>query len=70
MKCELYDICNCRSAVCFLKEPDETCYYYRYFRDLIFKGDKDYKALREGAISFQTYYINQLSKIKEKNFNE
>lgn len=29
--CVLFPICNCKSVV----PPDESCYYYRYFKKLI-----------------------------------
>lgn len=35
MKCPLFDFCDSITATCRVKEPDEGCYYYRYFRDLI-----------------------------------
>lgn len=34
-KCELFNICNCKTAMCRVCPPDESCYYYRYFKKLI-----------------------------------
>lgn len=39
-KCPLFEICNCKTAICRCFLPDETCYYYRFFRDLI-KGSEE-----------------------------
>ena len=35
--CELLSICNYKTGVCNSMEPDEGCYYYRYFKKLIEK---------------------------------
>ena len=34
-KCELFKICNCKTAMCKACEPDGSCYWYRYFKKLI-----------------------------------
>ena len=66
-KCQLYSICNCRTAVCKTKQPDGTCYYYRYFNNLILSNPLEYnmQLLQNGAINYQTYLTNLLSQIKE-----
>ena len=33
--CPLVSHCQSRTGPCFVREPDDGCYYYRYFRDLI-----------------------------------
>ena len=33
--CILFPICNCKTAMCRAVPPDESCYYYRYFKKLI-----------------------------------
>lgn len=33
--CVLFPICNCKTAMCRVELPDESCYYYRYFKKLI-----------------------------------
>ena len=33
--CELFSICNCKTATCRAIPPDESCYYYRYFKKII-----------------------------------
>ena len=33
--CILFPICNCKTAICRVELPDESCYYYRYFKKLI-----------------------------------
>ena len=39
--CPLLDFCNYRSAICRVREPDETCYWYRYFENLIKENNKE-----------------------------
>lgn len=34
-KCEMFPICNCKTAMCRAVLPDESCYWYRYFKKLI-----------------------------------
>ena len=34
-KCELFNICNCKTAMCRTALPDDSCYYYRYFKGII-----------------------------------
>ena len=34
-KCILFEICNCKTAMCRVCPPDESCFYYRYFKKLI-----------------------------------
>lgn len=34
-KCLLFEFCNCKTAMCRVYEPDESCYWYRYFEKLI-----------------------------------
>lgn len=33
--CKLFEFCNCKTAMCRVCPPDESCYYYRYFKKLI-----------------------------------
>ena len=33
--CPLVSHCQSRTAICFVREPDDGCYYYRYFKELI-----------------------------------
>ena len=33
--CVLFPICNCKTAMCRAMPPDESCYYYRYFKEII-----------------------------------
>lgn len=33
--CLLFEICNCKTAMCRAMPPDESCYYYTYFKKLI-----------------------------------
>ena len=35
MKCPLFNICNCKTAMCRVEPPDDSCYYYRYFKSII-----------------------------------
>ena len=32
--CPLFEFCNCKTAMCRVAEPDESCYWYRYFKKL------------------------------------
>lgn len=34
-KCELFESCNCKTAMCRAVGPDESCYWYRYFKNII-----------------------------------
>lgn len=34
-KCPLFSFCNCKTATCRAMLPDESCYWYRYFKKLI-----------------------------------
>lgn len=33
--CPLFEFCNCRTATCRAVLPDDSCYWYRYFKALI-----------------------------------
>lgn len=33
--CPLFNICNCKTAMCRVKPPDDSCYYYRHFKGII-----------------------------------
>ena len=35
MKCPLFNICDCKTAMCRVVPPDDSCYYYRYFKSII-----------------------------------
>ena len=35
MKCPLFNICNCKTAMCRVEPPDDSCHYYRYFKSII-----------------------------------
>ena len=34
-KCSLFGFCNCKTAACRVMLPDESCYWYRYFKKII-----------------------------------
>ena len=38
-QCPLFNFCNCKTAACRFALPDESCYWYRYFKDLIKKRE-------------------------------
>ena len=38
--CPLFEFCNCKTAMCRVAEPDESCYWYRYFKKLIEKNER------------------------------
>ena len=33
--CPLFNICNCKTAMCRVEPPDDSCHYYRYFKSII-----------------------------------
>ena len=37
-KCPMFESCNCKTAMCRVRLPDESCYWYRYFKQLIEKN--------------------------------
>ena len=39
-KCELFNFCNCKTAMCRAVLPDESCYWYRYFKKLIEENER------------------------------
>ena len=39
-KCELFNFCNCKTAMCRVSGPDESCYWYRYFKKLIEESER------------------------------
>lgn len=34
-QCPMFYTCLCKTAMCRVKLPDESCYWYRYFKQLI-----------------------------------
>lgn len=50
-KCELFNICNCKTAMCRVCPPDESCYYYRYFKKIIERTEKS-KNKKKKQINF------------------
>ena len=49
MKCPLFNFCDSITAVCRVSEPDEGCYYYRYFSDLIQRKEKKKKKKKKSV---------------------
>lgn len=39
MKCPMYDSCTLRNGGCVASLPDNGCYWYRWFKDLIQKTE-------------------------------
>ena len=39
MKCPMYDSCTLRNGGCLASLPDNGCYWYRFFKDLIQKTE-------------------------------
>lgn len=60
MKCPLFSFCNCKTAMCRVVLPDESCYQYRYFKQLI-------KENQEMKINNQKYekYLEDLDRAVE-----
>lgn len=40
-KCPMFDTCSLKTAVCRCSLPDEGCYWYRYFKQLIELREKE-----------------------------
>ena len=38
--CFLFSICNCKTAMCRVVLPDDSCYWYRYFKEIIKNNEK------------------------------
>lgn len=34
-ECPMFDTCVCKTAMCRAVLPDDSCYWYRYFKNLI-----------------------------------
>lgn len=39
--CPLFEFCNCRTAMCRVALPDDSCYWYRYFKTLIKEREEE-----------------------------
>ena len=39
-KCELFEFCSCKTAACRTLLPDESCYWYKYFKKLIEENER------------------------------
>ena len=39
-RCPLFNYCNCKTAMRRTALPDESCYWYRYFKELIEKRER------------------------------
>ena len=39
--CPLFEFCNCRTATCKVVLPDDSCYWYRYFKTLIKEREEE-----------------------------
>lgn len=48
MQCPMFESCTCKTAMCRSYEPDESCYWYRYFYELI--GRKELRKSKETGI--------------------
>ena len=40
-QCPWYDMCIYKTATCRVRYPDNGCVLYRWFKELISKGDKE-----------------------------
>lgn len=45
--CKLFEFCNCKTAMCRAYPPDESCYYYRYFKKIIERTEKSKNKKKE-----------------------
>ena len=39
-KCPMLQTCTCKTAMCRVYLPDESCYWYRYFKKLIEENER------------------------------
>jgi hypothetical protein len=39
--CPLFDFCNCKTAMCRVALPDDSCHWYRYFKALIKEREEE-----------------------------
>ena len=39
-KCPMFETCTCKTAMCRVYLPDESCYWYRYFKKLIEENER------------------------------
>ena len=39
-QCPLFDFCNAKTAMCRVRLPDESCYWYRWFKKLIKENEQ------------------------------
>ena len=46
--CPLVDRCNAKTGVCLVLLPDETCYYYRWFKEIIKQREAEANTSKEG----------------------
>ena len=46
--CPLFKFCNCKTAICRVVLPDDSCYWYRYFDKLIkqHQSQKEIEAIK------------------------
>ena len=47
-KCKLFDICNHKTFQCEYEEPNESCFFFNYFKDIINLKEKEKEILRIG----------------------
>ena len=40
-KCPMFETCTYKTAMCRVYLPDESCYWYRYFKKLTEKNEKE-----------------------------
>ena len=57
-QCPLFSFCNCKTAMCRVVLPDESCYWYKYFDKLIkqHQSQEETEAMKD--------YFNNLKKEK------
>lgn len=65
MKCKLFEICNCKTATCRVKEPDNTCYYYKYFKQII-KNEYLITGIEDGWIKPSRKLLKRYYNLKNK----
>lgn len=77
-QCSLFNFCNAKTATCRVREPDESCYWYRYFKRLIEQKEENKQspsfdfsnvkiAVREALPDESYEWYRWLNKLNEEN---
>ena len=52
-KCPFFDLhCKCLTVTCRVRLPDEGCYWYRWFKELIEEDNKNKEEINENKNTY------------------